>query len=351
MRMRVRIMPVLVVGLGMTGCQQQQSFSTSIWNPLGLEVPFTLVKKPVRIGVVAQKKGLLSPENWLPVRPAPPYAGLREALAGHLGCGVQIEEFAPFQIAAHLQSGRLQYALVSESDHAAMLDELKAQEVLPDTPTPSDAAPAEPPEGPAWTVIATGEVLVRRGLIVASAKSEIQSISQIAGKRFAFGPKGDAVLDAGAMRALEAGGVGKEAIAKELLPIIPNLDFLQYHISSSEAAKEVVYGIGTPAGVIEESEYEAYPATGGRLLPLRFAKDNFRILGRTEPVRSETSMAGPFLASRDADPQVTEKVAQFLASAAATHQRAMHAVGLARFEVKGGSMDAGAPVATTRGSE
>jgi hypothetical protein len=123
------------------GCQQN-SFSSTLWNPLGLELPFTLVAKPIRVGVVAQKKGLLAPENWLPVRPAPPYAGLREALAKYLGCGVQVEEFQPFQIAAHLQSGRLQYALVPEGDFQAMEAEFgkDAPPVEPlDVPVPDEA--------------------------------------------------------------------------------------------------------------------------------------------------------------------------------------------------------------------
>ena len=342
---------LLILGLSLAcGCQQN-NFSTSIWNPLGLETPFTLARKPIRIGVVAQKSGLLAPENWLPVRPAPPYAGLRNALASHFGVGVQIEEFTPFQVAAHLHSGRLQFALISESDYLTMTEEFEKAESEPLQNGPPEASTQ--PAGPAWTVLAQGQSWVRRGLIVASAKSDVQNLTDIAGKRFAFGPKDDPVLHLGALRTLEAAGVGKDKIAKELLPIssLPDLDLLQHHVSSAEAAKEIVYGLATPVGVIEEGDYETYPEIGGRLLPLRFAKDNFRILGRTEPVTAETSMAGPFLASSQADPEIVEKVQVFLTQAGEKHPEALHALGLARFEMREDAAAAGIRMAETAPAE
>ena len=315
----------LTLSVGWTAGCSQTSFSESIWNPFHLEFSFDITQKPVRIGIVNSHEGLLDMEHWFVVRQASPYARFRDQLGRHLGCGVQIQELEPFQITAHLQSGRLQYALVSDEDYQAMTE-----------------------DGPVGQVIASARPLIRRGVIVASAKSDIRSIAEVKGKRFAFGPKDDPVLATAALKALEAAGVAKDDIQKELLPLIPNVDRLQYHISSHEAAKEIVYGLGTVVGVIEESHCESLPETGGRLIPLRFAKDNFRVLGMTETVQSETSLAGPFIASSQADPEITRKIVEFLSTAQAEHRKALHDVGLARFDMVSAAPDAHSAVAHSR---
>ncbi len=302
------------------GCSQVD-FSKSVWNPFNLELGFDITKKPVRVGIVYSHQGLLALESWLPLRKAPPYAALRDQLTKDLGCGVQIQELEPFQIAAHLQSGRIEYALVSEEDYKTMTA-----------------------QGPVGQVLASAVPLTRCGLIVASAKSDVHRLAEIKGKRFAFGPKDDPVLAVATLHVLETAGITKEDFQKELIPIIPNLDRLQYHISSYEAAKEIVYGLGTEVGVIEEAEYESFPETGGRLLPLKFAKDDFRVLGRTATIRAETSLAGPFLASAQANPEVTRAVVKFLSATDKEHERALHDVGLSRFDLKPATHDTGSAV-------
>ena len=308
-----------VIALG--GCAQ--GFSKSIWNPFGLELGFDITQKPVRIGIVSAHEGPLALQNWLPVKPAPPYAALRDGLAKHLGCGVQIQELEPFQIAAHLQTGRIEYALMSEADYQS----ITAQEPIGHT-------------------LAAAVPLVRRGVIVASAKSGVNALADIKGKRFAFGPKNDAVLDVAALQALTAAGISKDDIQKELIPnpIYPSLDRLQYHVSSLEAAKEVVYGIGTEVGVVEESDYQAFPDTGGRLLPLRLAKNDFRVLGQTEVVTATTTLAGPFVASDQANPEVTSKIVEFLAAAEKQNAGALQELGLSRFELTPAGTAAGSAV-------
>ncbi|MFH0982561.1 MAG: PhnD/SsuA/transferrin family substrate-binding protein [Planctomycetota bacterium] len=314
---------LVLSALGIAGCSQT-SFSQSIWNPFHLELNFDVTQQPVRIGIVSPPEGPLALKNWFVVRQAPPYAGFRNALARHLGCGIQIQELEPFQITAHLQSGRLQYALVSDADYKTMTA-----------------------YGPVGETLASAVPLTRCGLIVASAKSNIQSLSGIKGRRFAFGPKDDPILDQAALKTLEEAGINKDDIEKELIPnpLYPSLDRRQYHTSSLEAAKEIVYGLGTEVGVIEESDYRSFPDTGGRLLPLKFAKDNFRVLGTTATLQSETSLAGRFIASAQAHPEVTRSVVEFLSKAHTAHRNALADVGLARFEVAAAANPSGPTVA------
>ena len=169
----------------------------------------------------------------------------------------------PFQVAAHLQSGRIDFAFLSARQYLNVVEEF----------------------GELGHVIAVSDVLERQGLIVADANSDIHSFGDIAGERFSFGPTGDAVLDVKARATLQANGVSDDDIKKELLPI-PNSS--QHHISSAESAFEIAFGIGTHVGVIDKSEYEDYPDTGGSFLLRIFGKDNFRVLGETDEVRFQT---------------------------------------------------------------
>jgi ABC-type phosphate/phosphonate transport system substrate-binding protein len=292
------------------GCQtpgQRQQFTATVLNPLNLELPFLPYQEPVRVGIVHRQTGIFDPATWDVAKIGSPWTPLQMRLQKKLGRPVQIEQFKPFQVAAHLQSGRLDFAFLAAGDYVDLTQEF----------------------GELGRVIAVSDVLERRGLIVAKAKSDIRDLADVRGKRFAFGPSGDPVLDAGAKRALAAAGVAPEDLQKELLPIP---DAFQYHISSNEAAYEVVHGLGTDVGVIEKADYAAYPETGGNLLLRKFSKADFRVLGETEPHRVETISTGPFIASREADPQLVEDVREFLIGAATAHRSALATMGLSRFQ-------------------
>ena len=232
----------------------------------------------------------------------------------HLGVPVQISQLKPFQVAAPLQSGRVEFAFLSADDYVNLAKEF----------------------GDLGDVIAVSDVLERQGLIVAEAKSKIYSIADIPGHRFSFGPANDPVLDKGARNALLAEGVKADQIKKELLPI-PNT--FQHHISSAESAYEIAYGIGTHVGVIDKSEYEDYPESGGSFLLRTFSKDSFRILGETEKVRFDTIPEGPFIASDDTDVELVGRVRDFLVDAGEDEQPAFRAMGLAGFIPPSGDVE------------
>lgn len=302
--------PILII-VGMlaaclaAGCSEQ-TFSSSVLNPFDFKMPFVPQKEPVRIGIVSQRVGLFDPSTWKIGEVGSPWTPLRLRLERYLDAPVQISPLKPFQVAAHLQSGRVDFAFLSAREYIDLSEEF----------------------GDLGSVIAVSDVLERQGLIVADAKSDIQSLKDIAGKRFSFGPAGDPVLDTKARESLVANGVAIESIKKEILPI-PNT--FQHHISSAESAYEIAYGLGTSVGVIEKSEYLDYPESDGSFLLRTFGKDNFRVLAQTEPVRVDTIAEGPFLAAGDTDEELIQRVQKFLLSASENDQSALNAMGLAGF--------------------
>ncbi len=302
--------PILII-VGMlaaslaAGCSEQ-TFSSSVLNPFDFKMPFVPQKEPVRIGIVSRRVGLFDPSTWKIGEVGSPWTPLRLRLERYLDSPVQISPLKPFQVAAHLQSGRVDFAFLSAREYIDLSKEF----------------------GDLGSVIAVSDVLERQGLIVADAKSDIQSLKDIAGKRFSFGPAGDPVLDTKARETLVANGVAIESIKKEILPI-PNT--FQHHISSAESAYEIAYGLGTSVGVIEKSEYLDYPESDGSFLLRTFGKDNFRVLAQTEPVRVDTIAEGPFLAAGDTDEELIQRVQKFLLGASENDQSALNAMGLAGF--------------------
>ncbi|NOX58634.1 MAG: phosphate/phosphite/phosphonate ABC transporter substrate-binding protein [Planctomycetes bacterium] len=294
----------LSVGLH-AGCQQQK-FSSTVLNPFNFKLPFLPYQEPVRIGIVHRRVGLFDPSTWKIGEVGSPWTPLRLRLERHLGAPVQISDLKPFQVAAHLQSSRIDFAFLSAGQYLGLVEEF----------------------GDLGNVIAVSDVLERQGLIVAVSGSDIRSIKDIEGERFSFGPAGDPVLDVKTREILRANGISDDDIKKELLPI-PNS--FQHHLSSAESAFEIVYGIGTHVGVIDKSEYEDYPDTGGSFFLRTFSKNNFLVLAETQEVRFETISEGPFVAGADVDPKLVQQVREFLLDAATEHQPAMRAMGLAAF--------------------
>jgi ABC-type phosphate/phosphonate transport system substrate-binding protein len=306
-----------LLGFALAGGCFEATFSESIWDPAHLQ-PLYFGKDPVRIGLVQAdgEDSLLNAVAWLQMK-RPPWYALQRELSNELKRPVVVQTLKPFQVAAHLASGRIQIGMLPAADYLELIKDEELAE-----------------GGTLGEVLALSEAGERRGLVVASAKSGIQSVADIKGRRFAFGPKGDPVLHEAALACLEREGLAVDDIAREIVPIPGSL---QFHISSAEAAKEVVYGFGvgkerTEAGVIEEWDYEDFPETGGRLLPLiRFSKDQFRVLARTDPVATRILADGPVLASPDADPDLAATVRNFLLAAADKHQGALRDLGVKRF--------------------
>ncbi len=281
-----------------------------IWNPFELESLLPFTGKPIRIAIADADTGVFDTNQWAFIKRESPWGALQRDISVGLLRPVKIEPLKPFQIAAMLKSGRCQYAIISQADVA------KFQA-----------------DGLELTVLARGKVLRRQGVLVAGARTGITSLADIKGKQFAFGPRRDPVLFFAALKKLDEAGVSPSDIQQEFA-ITGFEGALQNHISSREAAKEIVYRLGTPAGIIEASEYDAYPDTGGIWLPLlyTFSKNQFVELGRTDVIESESIPDAVFVACASAKKRVTEKVRRLLLSLHNRNVDAVHALGFARFE-------------------
>ncbi|HUU94505.1 MAG TPA: PhnD/SsuA/transferrin family substrate-binding protein [Phycisphaerae bacterium] len=291
----------LLLAVLVAGCGRSELFSESVWDPFGLTRAFGPHAEPVRIGLSYEQAGVFDVRRW---GKQAPWDTLVRKLSAELGRPVEIENLEPFQIEFHLrETGRLQFALVTAADYLEMSA-----------------------SGPVGEVLAISETRTRQGVIVAGAKSDIGGIKELRGRRFAFGPRGDAVLHDATLLTLADAGVARS----DLATLIPGV--LQFHISSREAAKEVAYGL-TGAGVIEAEEFDAYPATGGRWVPFAetFSKDQFRELGRTPAIREQTMGEGPFVAGPHTDRELAERVRAFLLAAKRDNPQVVRSLGFGRF--------------------
>ena len=275
------------------GCQQGEPRSGPVDIPDGLQVVFKPMgdllglPEPVRIAItrdhlpnfsllpdVSTFDRLIGPLD------AAPWSALRGAMNKGLDRPVRFVRSNPRSIRYHLGTGRMAFAMVSATEYAHISSRPVSQIV---------AVPVN--------VKGTTQ---HCGLIVVRKDSKIQSLSELKHKRFAFGPRNDAILHRAALEALAKAGVGKELIKGEILPPFG------HHINSYEVAKAVMVE-GVPAGVVDELDFESWPAKSNILTKLSVCQDRFRILGKTEPV-----LEGPIIASVETDPELVAKMQDLL---------------------------------------
>ncbi len=294
----------LIALFALAGCRESPK-GLAILDPLGIGRGMgALLSPPLRIGATTTDYRQFCPE-------------FERDLGRELGRIIQSERLKPFQIKAHLEDGRLQFALVGAAE---------AGEVL---------SPGDGPQVVAVPVFRE-DGRQRRGVILASAKSSIREIADLKGKRFSFGPAGHPTLHLGALKTLAKGGVKVTDLHRELTPLpvplpspIPGL-MLQHHFNSFESAKAIVYELGTEAGVVDEVDYNSWPQTGGTFIPTTFSRDQVRILARTEAV--PTLPDGPVLVSADADPQLVAGLKTYLTRTLSARKKVLDRLGVERFE-------------------
>jgi ABC-type phosphate/phosphonate transport system substrate-binding protein len=150
----------------------------------------------------------------------------------------------------------------------------------------------------------------RQAHIVVRANSHVKTISDCAGKRFAFGAYKDPLTDIAAQRALEQAGVPMRKILPEILP--PPLAFEgRLYVSPAKSW----FDLTVNAGVIDEIDYNKMPETGGNPITGP-SKDQFTIVGETAAIPEIVVVAGP-----EADPQMTETLKNYLLNEAKSNRK------------------------------
>jgi ABC-type phosphate/phosphonate transport system substrate-binding protein len=314
---------IIIVTLGMavlfTGACSQSRFAESVLNPMNLKLPFLPEKEPIRIGISlddAENVPMYQVSRWGTTQKVEPWLPMGDALSRRLGRPVRFVPLTPMQIAHHLDGEYLNFALVSENDFSEIRRE------VPD----------------AGVVLASSVKLVKQGYIVASARSNIADVGEIAEKRFAFGPAAnvsmqepaDTELHEATLKTLADEGVPLDKIQATVLPV-PTRE--QFHLTWEETAKEIVFGVGTAAGVLEANFFESLPKTGGQWNPVKpkLSQDQFRILAKTKPIIIDIFDRGPFIASNKTDEKTVSKIRRFLEQPNIRDRRAMASLGIERF--------------------
>jgi ABC-type phosphate/phosphonate transport system substrate-binding protein len=215
----------------------------------------------------------------------PEFRALHVALEKVLDCPVAFPAQASGEhIGSQLEHGHVEYAILSASEYAAMPN---AEKVTP-------LATAVNPLGKT----------TRKGVMVIKAKSHLKTISDCAGKRFAFGTHKDLLTDYAARRALEDAGVPLSKLLPELLPPPFAMEGRLY--VQDEVPSKIVLDLTVNAGVVDEVVFAKLPETGGNPITGP-SKDQFEIVGYTMEVPELVVVAGPA-----ADPAITSKLKDFL---------------------------------------
>jgi ABC-type phosphate/phosphonate transport system substrate-binding protein len=287
----------LLLSALLAGCQHEQPLDLESVNLFAPLETLLQIQPPVRLGVTR-----------IHINPlvAPPWQRLEQELKRILGRNVQVLQLKPFQIRAKMGLGQLDFALVSASDYLEIATRPVCQIV---------AVPLNPDMS-----------LYKRGLIVTAQDSGIQTLDQLQGKRFAFGPAEDPVLFIAPADALIRAGVNLPDLTKELLPPFG------FHISSFEAAKAVLYE-GVQAGVVDEQEFTSWPEATTALFQTGLPRQRFRVLCQTEPVPN-----GPFLAGSKTDPQMLARVRKYLLEEVKNHADVLTGLGAGGFQTADSSL-------------
>ena len=184
-------------------------------------------------------------------------------------------------IAKQLELGNLSYALMSAKEYGQIEDPGKLTLLA--------------------TAVNKSGKTARKAFILTRTGSGAKAIPDCKGKRFAFGTYQDLLTDFAVQKALEDAGLPVKDLFPDLLTPPPlGLEGRLY--LGDDAAKKMLPDLTVEAGVMDETVYDAMPASGGNLITGP-SKDQFRVLGETMAVPELVVVAGP-----SADPALTEKL-------------------------------------------
>ena len=185
-------------------------------------------------------------------------------------------------IGAQLELGNYAFAILSAKEYCGIEDPSKLKMLA--------------------TAINMNGKTTRKAHIVVRSGSKLQDVSELKGKRFAFGTREDLLTDYAVRTALSKGGLPVTELATELLP--PPIAYDGRLYAGGEAASKVAIPIfrgdviPISAGVIDEVAWNQLADTGGNVITGP-AKDDFRIIGETIPIPEMLVVAGSSASDED----------------------------------------------------
>jgi hypothetical protein len=215
-------------------------------------------------------------------------------------------------IAFQLNDGRWPYAILSAAEYASLPEE--------DVSKLNALAMGVFPDGQP----------TRSGVIVANVNSKVNVLADCRGKRFAFGPHKDLLLDYAARAALRNAGVQEADLTRELPPI--SITGRLNLGSAMDVLRIVAFDLTVHAGVVDAATFAKLPDTGGNFVTGP-SKDMYRIIGTTDRI------PGPIvLASPTADAVQTQKLQNFLLTHVSKDETICAQLGLKGFRAFDGKL-------------
>jgi ABC-type phosphate/phosphonate transport system substrate-binding protein len=281
---------LLVVLLAATGCQTTRDYALSA---IGLQ------EKPLAMALVteADSEGTLGGLN-----PFVRYAAYQQALSEGLERPVAIDPCLAFQAQSGLASGWYSLAEVSPTDFAQLARKADLRVLAIPVDTQGRAA--------------------RPAVLVVSARSEIQDVADLRGKRVAFGPAGDARTHHAAQQLLQEAGLKKTDLSLEVLPVPGSLK----HMPNMAAVAKSVANQSSDAGFLDEAAWERLPPRPRKEGDA--SRQDLRVIARTMALPDRLLIASPKL-----DDEMLERARTEVLAMHQDHPEALEPLGTSAYEV------------------
>lgn len=274
-----------IVSLSLTACTRGATGSTFL-SLIGIE------QRPIVVALIAQP-GILDPFT--------PNEKLREALSADIKRPVRFDLCLPVQLTPNLLLGFYDLAIVPPSYYA----ELSNPERFPIV---------------AATVDASGKV-AHSAVLVVPASSTVQNIEELKGQRIGFGPATDARTHHAGLTLLKEHGLEKTDTSLSLLPVPGSL---RHYPTMRDVALATQNG-SIEAGFIDEEAFDQFAEhSDAEDEP---ARDRLRVIGRTKPVPDLLVIRSP-----KANPEMVERVSEFLLAAGKNHPDALRPLLVTAYE-------------------
>lgn len=276
--------------VGTAGCQ---SLGSRFLSVIGVS------QKPLTVALVIEPG---SPDAAQALNPFQPYGDLRSALSDDLGRPVSLDVCFAFQVQSGLSSGWYDVGVVTPAQYAQLAD----AEALRVLAVPIDRRGRS----------------ARSGLLLVSARSNLQAPGDLRGQRVTFGPRNDARTHLAGLQLLREAGLERTDLALEVVPVPGSLR----HLPNARGVLQSVLSGTAAAGFVDELDWDAMAEHDER--EGEPARDKARIIGRTVALPTKLLIASVKLEVGD-----FERVRAALLALADKHTDVLEPLGISGYVV------------------